>query len=75
MVQLHGQENADYAVQVGVPAKALVSKMVKIVKLLADFRRHTILLDAPPAQFAGGSNLLFWLGTRLIWLPWTAKQI
>ena len=60
MVQLHGQENADYAAQVGVPAiKAFGIKDGKIPAAIADFRAHTILLDAPPAQFAGGSGHSF----------------
>lgn len=60
MVQLHGQENADYAAQVGVPIiKAFGIKDGKIPAAIADFKAHTILLDAPPTQFAGGSGQAF----------------
>ncbi len=60
MVQLHGQESAAYAAQVGVPViKAFGIKDGKIPAAIADFKAHTILLDAPPAQFAGGSGQSF----------------
>ncbi|GHU40211.1 N-(5'-phosphoribosyl)anthranilate isomerase [Bacilli bacterium] len=60
MVQLHGQESAAYAAQVGVPViKAFGIKAGKIPDTIADFKAHTILLDAPPAQFAGGSGETF----------------
>lgn len=60
MVQLHGQESAAYADQVGVPViKAFGIKDGKIPDTIADFKAHTILLDAPPAQFAGGSGQTF----------------
>ncbi|MGO2385234.1 MAG: phosphoribosylanthranilate isomerase, partial [Pseudolactococcus laudensis] len=60
MVQLHGQESAAYAAQIGVPViKAFGIKDGKIPVAIADFKAHTILLDAPPTQFAGGSGQAF----------------
>ena len=60
MVQLPGQENADYAAQDSETViKAFGIKDGKIPAAIADFKAHIILLDAPPAQFAGGSGQAF----------------
>lgn len=60
MVQLHGQESADYAAQVGVPViKAFGIKDGKLPDNISEFKNQVILLDAPPAQFAGGSGTSF----------------
>ncbi|GFH42195.1 N-(5'-phosphoribosyl)anthranilate isomerase [Lactococcus hodotermopsidis] len=60
MVQLHGQESSEFADNLSVPViKAFGIKNGKIPNEIADFKHHIILLDAPPAQFAGGSGASF----------------
>lgn len=60
MVQLHGQESATFADQLSVPViKAFGIKDGNLPAELLDFKHHVILLDAPPAKFAGGSGHQF----------------
>lgn len=60
MVQLHGEESVAFANQVSVPViKALGIKDGVIPSDIEKFKAHVILLDAPPAQFAGGSGKQF----------------
>ncbi|GFH39713.1 phosphoribosylanthranilate isomerase [Pseudolactococcus insecticola] len=60
MVQLHGQENSEFADNLPVPViKAFGITDGKIPDEIADFKNHILLLDAPPAQFAGGSGASF----------------
>lgn len=60
MVQLHGDENIAFANQLSVPViKAFGIKDGQIPPDISAFKNHVILLDAPPAQFAGGSGHRF----------------
>ncbi|HCN74837.1 phosphoribosylanthranilate isomerase [Pseudolactococcus plantarum] len=60
MVQLHGDESIAFANQIAVPViKAFGIKNGKLPSDIAAFKNHVILLDAPPAQFAGGSGQQF----------------
>lgn len=60
MVQLHGDENVAFANQISVPViKAFGIKNGQLPSDMAAFKHHVILLDAPPAQFAGGSGQQF----------------
>lgn len=60
MVQLHGQESVTFADQISVPViKAFGIKHGNLPDELLDFKQHIILLDAPPANFAGGSGHQF----------------
>lgn len=60
MVQLHGEENIAFANQISVPViKAFGIKDGQIPSEISAFKNHVILLDAPPAQFAGGSGHQF----------------
>lgn len=60
MVQLHGNESIEFANQLSVPViKAFGIKDGQLPSEITAFKNHVILLDAPPAQFAGGSGQQF----------------
>ena len=60
MVQLHGNESIEFANQLSVPViKAFGIKDGQLPSDISAFKNHVILLDAPPAQYAGGSGQQF----------------
>lgn len=70
MVQLHGQESSDFVAKIKVPViKAFSISEGKLPAEIRQFKEHKgiiFLLDAPPAEFVGGSGEKFdWEKTDL----------
>lgn len=60
MIQLHGDESAEYASQLSKPViKAIKVIEGKLPENISDYKNSIILLDAPASQFAGGNGESF----------------